>query len=272
MSLNNIQLQDFIVDELYKDNLLVSPETASSTRRPIPPVAPATPAQPVTPSPAAAPPPAATSQPVTPPPATTTSPSSTTPPPTAATPAAKPTAGASLADIAAAMRKGSPANTTAPQPPASTTIPETHAAAPIPPAGATTTQPYKTLGNHRRKVTILVNAAGIPFLPDNQLNFLTKILEACRMNIGDVAIVNHAAAAVNITALREQLQPSVIILFGLEPTTIRLPINFPVFKLQPYDQCTYLAAPPLEQLVQPSDESRLLKSKLWVCLKSLFDV
>jgi len=104
------------------------------------------------------------------------------------------------------------------------------------------------------------------------LNFLTKILEACRMNMGDVAIVNHAAAPVNITALREQLQPSVVLLFGLDPVTIRLPINFPVFKLQPYDQCTYLSAPTLDLMVQTSEESKLLKSKLWVCLKSLFDV
>jgi hypothetical protein len=131
---------------------------------------------------------------------------------------------------------------------------------------------YKTLGNHRRKITILVNAPGSPFLPDNQLSFLTKILEACRLNMGDVAIVNHASAPVNITALRAQLQPSVILLFGLEPTTIRLPINFPVFKLQPYDQCTYLSAPALDLLVQTSEESKLLKSKLWLCLKSLFDV
>ena len=170
------------------------------------------------------------------------------------------------------MRKGSSANTAAPAPPNAAAPDSPAAPSQQKPAEAPPTQPYKTLGNHRRKVTILVNSPGTPFLPDNQLNFLTKILEACRMNIGDVAIVNHAAAAVNITALREQLQPSVIILFGLEPTTIRLPINFPVFKLQPYDQCTYLAAPPLEQLVQNSDESKLLKSKLWVCLKSLFDV
>ena len=44
--------------------------------------------------------------------------------------------------------------------------------------------PYKILGNHNRKITILVNAPGSPFLPDNQLSFLTKILEACRMNVG----------------------------------------------------------------------------------------
>src|SRR5258708_37765994 len=108
MSLNNIQLQDFIIGELYKDSLLVSSDRA----------------------------PAATS-------------------------------------------------------------PSAPAATPL-----ETTTPYKVLGNHGRKVTILVNAPGSPFLPDNQLNFLTKILEACRLNMEDVAIVNHASASVNITALR----------------------------------------------------------------------
>ena len=267
MSLNNIQLQDFIVDELYRDTLLASPETAP-TRRPIPPAAPtAATALPtaatVTPTAATASPGAATATTEPPAPAAAT-PTPATPPTATNPPAAKPATGASLADIAATMRKNASATTTAQPaapPPDITKTPDTN-----------TTQPYKTLGNHRRKVTILVNTPGTPFLPDNQLNFLTKILEACRMNIGDVAIVNHAAAAVNITALRDQLQPTVVILFGLEPTTIRLPINFPEFRLQPYDQCTYLSAPPLGQLVQNSDESRLLKSKLWVCLKTLFDV
>jgi hypothetical protein len=159
-------------------------------------------------------------------------------------------------------------------PPVTTAQPTPFATQPTAPQPTTpeTAAPYKTLGNHLRKITILVNAPGSPFLPDNQLSFLTKILEACRLNIGDVAIVNHASAPVNITALRAQLQPSVILLFGLEPTTIRLPINFPVFKLQPYDQCTYLSAPALDLLVQTSEESKLLKSKLWLCLKSLFEV
>jgi hypothetical protein len=205
MSLNTIQLQDFIVGELYKDTLLVSSDGAPAARRPVPTPLPAV---------SAAPPPES--------------------PPAA------------------------PAQPTAPSPPPS--------AAPQPSA------PYKTLGNHRRKITILVNTPGSPFLPDNQLGFLTKILEACRLNMGDVAIVNHASAPVNIITLRAQLQPSVILLFGLEPTTIRLPINFPVFKLQPYDQCTYLSAPALDLLVQTSEESKLLKSKLWLCLKSLFHV
>ncbi|MBY0229356.1 MAG: hypothetical protein K2W96_08770, partial [Gemmataceae bacterium] len=119
-------------------------------------------------------------------------------------------------------------------PPASLTKPEPAlppASEPAAPPPAAEPSGYKILGSHRRRVTIIVDSPGSAFLPDDQLNFLTKILEACRMNIGDVAIVNHHTTPVAITALRQQLQPSVILIFGLEPTAIRLPINFPVFKL-----------------------------------------
>jgi hypothetical protein len=141
--------------------------------------------------------------------------------------------------------------------------------APIQPVDPST---YKFLGKNNRRISIIVDSPGAAFLPDPQLEFLTKILEACRMNIGDVAIINHHTTPVAITALRQQLQPQNILLFGIEPTAIRLPINFPEFKLQPYDQCTYLSAPPLQQLVANTADAKLLKSKLWVCLKTLFNV
>ncbi|MBS1660929.1 MAG: hypothetical protein JST68_07740, partial [Bacteroidetes bacterium] len=223
MSINNIELQDFIVGELYKDALLFTPGSAPAVQRPAPQ---STPTQ--------------TTPPEAPRPAQTTSPQTTQPAPP---PAAKPV-----------------------QP---TPAP---AAQPAPAQSAQSAQPittYKFLGNHRRGVTILVNAPGSPFLPDNQLNFLSKILEACRLNLGDVAIVNHASAPINISDLHAQLQPKFVLLFGLEPSTIRLPINFPVFRPQPFDSCTYLSAPGLELMVQNSEDSKLLKSKLWVCLKSM---
>ena len=109
-------------------------------------------------------------------------------------------------------------------------------------------------------------------MPDNQLTFLTKILEACRMTLADVAIVNNAATPVTITALRQQLQPRTVLLFGVEPTAIRMPINFPTFKQLSYDDCTYLSSPALDLLVPNTEDSKLLKSKLWVCLKTLFEV
>jgi hypothetical protein len=196
MSLDNIELQDLILAELYKDHLVAG--SATSLRQPsIPPV---------------------------------------TPPRSA--PSAVPVT--------------SSAATTAP------------------PASASSG--YKFLGNNRRKITILVDSPGTAFLPDDHLTFLTKILEACQMNIGDVAIVNHAQSPVIVTELRRQLQPAVILLFGVDPVAIKLPIQFPVFKQQAYDQCTYVSAPTLKELVQPTQEGKLLKSKLWVTLKTLFNV
>ncbi|HXB08121.1 MAG TPA: hypothetical protein VNW04_13415, partial [Puia sp.] len=127
---------------------------------------------------------------------------------------------------------------------------------------------YKFLGKNNRHLTIIVDSPGSAFLPDDQLGFLTKILEACRMNIGDVAIVNHDTTPVVITTLRQQLQPQNILLFGVEPTAIRLPINFPTFKQLSYDDCTYLSSPALDQLVPDTGDSKLLKSKLWVSLKT----
>jgi len=167
-----------------------------------------------------------------------------------------------------------PAAETTPAPRPLTTSP----AAPTPtvrsaqPAAPPTPAGYKFLGNNRRKITIVVHSPGIAFLPDDQLNVLTRMLEACRMNMGDVAIVNHAAAPVIIAPLKQQLQPAFILLFGPRPPDIGLPMDFPVFKIQAYDQCTYLTAPSLEALVAPGDEGKLLKSKLWGCLKTLFEI
>jgi len=160
------------------------------------------------------------------------------------------------------------------QPPAApaTATPSTAPANQSQPAPTPDPAPYKILGNNRRHITLLVHSPGSGFMPDNQLTFLTKILEACRMTLADVAIVNNATAPVTITALRQQLQPRIVLLFGVEPTAIRLPINFPTFKQLSYDDCTYLSSPALDQLVPDTGDSKLLKSKLWVSLKTLFDV
>jgi hypothetical protein len=228
MSLNHIQLTDFIVTEWYKDALL------PLAKGPVP----ATPSA-ATQAPAAVPPPKAAPAAVPPP-----KPVSTTAPIPAPSPSVPPA-----------------------EPVLATPSPTPSAAGGLPQA-----MPYKFLGNNRRHITLLVHSPGSGFMPDNQLTFLTKILEACRMTLADVAIVNNAAAPVTITALRQQLQPKTVLLFGVDPTAIRLPINFPTFKQLSYDDCTYLSSPALDQLVPNTEDSKLLKSKLWVCLKTLFEV
>lgn len=246
MSLNNLRLPDVMIAELYGDTLVGSTDVRAAAETPaartVPPSSPA--AVPIPPSPPVQPlqrtEPAATPQ--TP---QRTEPSLPTAPASDPTSATKPEA--------------------APQPLFSTP------SAPISPTGSTAGT-YKFLGNNKRRIALLVQSPGAAFLPDDQLTFLTKILEACQLNIGDVAILNQATAPIDIAVLKQQLQPATLILFGLDPLQIQLPISFPVFKVQEYDKTSYLCAPPLTELTKNTNDSKLLKSKLWICLKTLFSV
>lgn len=130
--------------------------------------------------------------------------------------------------------------------------------------------PYKTLGNNKRQIAIVVNFPNEVFLPETDLQFLTKMISACKLNMADVAIVNHASVQVAIEPLKQQLQPKYVLLFGVEPGAIQLPISFPAFKEQAYAGCTYLFTPPLNELNQENEEAKLLKRKLWDCLKKIF--
>lgn len=132
------------------------------------------------------------------------------------------------------------------------------------------TIPYKMLGNNKKQITVVVNYPQDVFVPEGDLQFLTKMLDACKLNMADVAIVNHATAAVNIEKVKAQLQPKFLLLFGVEPDEIHLPINFPSFKEQPYAGTTYLFTPALSQLNGDTDVAKGLKKKLWECLKRMF--
>jgi hypothetical protein len=130
--------------------------------------------------------------------------------------------------------------------------------------------PYRFLGSHKKDIAVILRSKDARIISDQHLAFLSKMLEACKLNLGDVAIINDLELPVRSDTLHRQLRPKIVLLFGLEPIDIKLPFNIPTFKIQPYDGCTYLYCPPLEELNQDSEEGRLVKSKLWLCLKSLF--
>jgi hypothetical protein len=129
---------------------------------------------------------------------------------------------------------------------------------------------YKTLGNNKQQITVVVNCPNDVYVPEGDLAFLTKMLGACKLNMADVAIVNYANAPIAIDRVKTQLQPKSLLLFGVEPGEIQLPISFPAFKEQPYAGTTYLFTPALSQLNQETEESKVLKRKLWDCLKRMF--
>jgi DNA polymerase III psi subunit len=104
-------------------------------------------------------------------------------------------------------------------------------------------------------------------LPANQQTLLEAILNACKLNTTQVKIVGKAEINISpLSVLLENHQPKKIILFGVDPASIGLPIHFPVFQIQSYQQVQFLHAPSLPEL----DNDKQLKISLWQKLKQLF--
>ncbi len=130
--------------------------------------------------------------------------------------------------------------------------------------------PYKFLGKNSRQICIIAGYEADPYMPEEHLEFLTKILSACKLNLGDVAILNYHAAGIQMEKLNAELNPQQALLFGVDPLTIGLPLSFPMFKPQQYNGTTFLLIPPIVELNQDTDAAKSQKKQLWECLKKMF--
>jgi hypothetical protein len=128
------------------------------------------------------------------------------------------------------------------------------------------------LGSNLQKITLLVNEKDAVFVGETSLQFLSNLLGACKRNLGDVAIVNIHQEAISYPAIKEKLQPAVLILFGVTAQEAGLPFAIPYYQVQQYDHCSILLAPSLTAMHGDSQEAKLEKTKLWLCLKKMFNI
>ena len=130
----------------------------------------------------------------------------------------------------------------------------------------------KFSGENGKGVIIIINQPEAKFLREEELTFLTNILKACQLSLADIAIINNAKQEITYEAIKEQLSISVILLFDVEPSAIKLPFMIPAFQIQNFDGNKIVVAPPLPLINQPTQEGKLLKTKLWLSLKKVFNL
>jgi hypothetical protein len=133
-------------------------------------------------------------------------------------------------------------------------------------------KPISYLGDNQKKITILLQDTAAVHLADESLQFLTAILAACKLNMGDVAIVNTVHQPVQYTQIKTELKPSTIILFDISTASIALPFEVPHYQVQQYDNCTLLFSAPLQSMLVKTDAAKLEKGKLWNALKKTFNI
>jgi len=128
---------------------------------------------------------------------------------------------------------------------------------------------WKWLGENRKNVLLIVSYSDAVHLPDHDLGFLTGILGACKLNMADVSVVNYnnhrEASYKELVAF---FKSKIVLLFAVEPVSFGLPMIFPHFQIQPFAGSSFLFSPSLKEL----ENDKILKSKLWVCLKRLFNL
>ncbi len=129
------------------------------------------------------------------------------------------------------------------------------------------TKAFATLGNNRRRILVMVESEETLYLPDEQLNFLMGILAACSLTMEDVAILNiKKNKSVTYKTVANELRSEKVFLFGVTPNEIELPIDFPNYQIQQYNNQMYLTAPTLAHF----QDNKIEKTKLWNCLKQIF--
>jgi len=126
----------------------------------------------------------------------------------------------------------------------------------------------KYLGSNQKNILVIVSHQSVPFLPDAELSFLTTVLAACKLSIADIGILNLFHNQISDVQNFVNAEAKNILLFGVEPLSIGLPINFPAFQLQAFNNRAYLHAPALLQI----EKDKALKTRLWTSLKAMFRI
>lgn len=123
------------------------------------------------------------------------------------------------------------------------------------------------LGKNEKKIIVVTEAEDVLYLPEDSLNFLIGILNACKLSMADIGLINLASnKQLDYKKIQEQFNPDKVLLFGIEPGRLGLPLQFPHYQLQSFGGQTYIASPSLEDLLRNKQQKQLL----WGSLKKLF--
>lgn len=127
------------------------------------------------------------------------------------------------------------------------------------------------LGDNKKNILLLIKDGSAVFINDEWLGTLTKLLTACRLNLGDVAIINYSQHHVSFNEL-QQLQPRHVFMFDVSTQEIRLPFIIPHYQIQQYAGSTFMTAPAITLSTEQTTLIKTEKKKLWEKLKTIFSV
>lgn len=131
--------------------------------------------------------------------------------------------------------------------------------------------PQQHLGGNEKGIAVLVDNAQQRFLDDESLQLLTNMLNALQLSMNDVALLNLQQTPLTYKEIKAQFGAQTYLLFGVSTQQVELPFQMPDYKVQTFDNSKFLCSASLDIMKGAGKEAKLEKTKLWMCLKTLFE-
>ena len=127
------------------------------------------------------------------------------------------------------------------------------------------------LGDNKKNITIVVKDNQNRFTDEASLQLLINMLSALQLSLHDVAVINIHQTPFSYKEIGEQFGSRVCIMFDVSAQQMQLPFQMPDYKVQAFADCRFLRSASLDKMKGNSKEAKVEKTKLWMCLKSLFE-
>lgn len=124
-----------------------------------------------------------------------------------------------------------------------------------------------SIGDNQQKILILIKDNSVPVIADDDLTVLNRILAACKLSLRDIKLSNISGfESMGYESIFDQFQARTVLLLGVAPSDIDLPVNFPLYNIYQFSKIKMIAAPDLPSI----EANKEIKKSLWASLQKLF--
>ena len=134
------------------------------------------------------------------------------------------------------------------------------------------TMPLKYLGDHSKKIVVIVNDPASVYLNEPDFILLTSILNACRLTIADIALVNLGNQKASLHQILNNLPSKLVIAFEVDSKALKIKLPTNLYKLTPLGESNLLFSKSLSSMQGMDSTAKQEKAKLWAVLKQIFQL
>ena len=130
--------------------------------------------------------------------------------------------------------------------------------------------PLKHLGDHHKKILVIVNDPNSVYLNETDFILLTSILNACKLTIADIALVNIGNQETSLHQILESLPSKIIMCFDVESSELKIKLPNTPYKVNELGESVLFFSKALSTMQGTGVEAKQEKGTLWILLKKLF--